>query len=93
LAVGGDEQEADYQSTSLTASQDRYLEIDSNGFYNYTSGTETKFKRKIIVTDETDYEYFEEITELGVEVIVEWNERGKQYNTEVISHLYNWYGN
>ncbi|NQU82779.1 MAG: type II secretion system protein [Parcubacteria group bacterium] len=28
----------------------RYLRIDANGFYNYTVGTVTKFKRKVAIT-------------------------------------------
>lgn len=84
LAVGGGEQEADYQSTALTASQNRYLKTDSNGFYNYASGTETKFKRKIIVTQEAG-------GYLQVRVIVEWQEREKEHSIEVINLLYNWY--
>ncbi|MCX6759705.1 MAG: hypothetical protein NT012_04050 [Candidatus Nealsonbacteria bacterium] len=87
LAVGDGEQEADYQSTTLESYLGRYLKIDTNGFYNYISGIETKFKRKILVTESIDgdgYLYLE------VKVIVEWSERGMEHNTKVINHLYKW---
>lgn len=84
LGVGGGEQEADYLSNSLATSQNRYLKIDSNGFYNYTSGANTSFKRKIFVTQEAG-------GYLKVRVRIEWEERGKNYSLEVIDFLYNWY--
>jgi len=84
LGVGGSEQEADYLSNSLAASQNRYFNIDSNGFYTYGSGTNTKFKRKIFVTQEAG-------GYLKVRVRIEWQERGKDYSLEVIDFLYNWY--
>jgi len=31
----------------------QFLKIDSNGFYNYTEGSNTKFKRKITITKES----------------------------------------
>jgi len=81
LAVGDGDQEADYQSTTLESYLGRYLKIDTNGFYSYnTSGIETKFKRKILVTEAC----------LEVKVIVEWSERGREHSVEVINHLYNW---
>jgi len=44
---------------------------------------QSKFKRKILVTESID-------GYLEVKVIVEWSERGREHNTEVINHLYNW---
>lgn len=83
LAVGEGNQEADYQSMVLESYQGRYLRIGDNGFYNYASGMETKFKRKIAVTEKSD-------GYLEVKVIIEWSERGREHNIEVINHLYNW---
>ncbi len=82
LAVGGGWQEADYLSTALTASLDRHLRIDPSGFYNYASGTETRFRRRILVTQEVGF--------LQVRVIVEWRERERVHSIEVINRLYNW---
>jgi hypothetical protein len=83
LAVGLGWQEADYQSTALATSQSRNLKIDSSGFYNYSSGSDTVFKRRIRVIPVSDY--------LQIEIIVEWTDRGKDYSVEVIDYLYNWY--
>lgn len=45
----------------------RYLKIDGQGFFNYTSGADTKFKRKIIITSEANA--------LNVVVAVEWSKK------------------
>lgn len=83
LAVGEGWQEADYLSTALATSQSRNFRIDSDGFYNYSTGDTTVFMRRIRVIPVSDY--------LQVEVIVEWTDRGQQYDVEVINLLYNWY--
>jgi len=59
-----------------------YLKFDGN-FYNCTSGTDTKFKREIT------------ITQLGVDILnvsvqVEWQEKGKFHKVEAQENLYNW---
>ncbi|MGA2418049.1 MAG: prepilin-type N-terminal cleavage/methylation domain-containing protein [Candidatus Staskawiczbacteria bacterium] len=78
--------EADYESTRMSPWVDTdYLKIDSSqngsGFYNYTSGTDTKFKRKIIITclpdkdctDTSDYI-------IKVVVQVSWNQKATILN-------------
>ena len=47
---------ADYTSTFLSTGggDGNYLKINQNGFYNYASGTSTKFERKFIVDSVTD---------------------------------------
>jgi len=77
-----DYQSLEFPDTDCNLGAGNYLKYDGN-FYNCFSGSETKFKRQIIVTDETDY--------LQVRVIVGWSDRGKDYSVEVINHLYNWY--
>ena len=49
----------------------------------FLDGTQSKFKRKIVVTESID-------GYLEVKVIVEWSERGREHSVEVINHLYNW---
>ena len=39
--------EADYTSDGLVVFANRFLRVDNDNFYNYTSGTETRLKRKI----------------------------------------------
>jgi hypothetical protein len=75
--------EVTYQSQALESYQERYFKINSNGFYNYTSGTDTKFKRKITIQKITD-------DQLRIISKVEWEERGESYNLTAVSDLYNW---
>ena len=59
------------------------LKIDG-GFYNYTSGTETKFKRKITIK-KVDSD------NIKVEVNVGWTERGRTHNLKALEYLTSWY--
>lgn len=76
--------EADYQAQTLNDEYDGdYLNIDGNGFYSYSTGIPTKFKRKItIAPDGSDI--------LKVTVMVEWKEKGETYIHTVQENLYNW---
>ena len=78
--------EADYTALqildpTLTAyGSGRYLQMNSQGFFNYTSGTNTKFKRKITITSGANI--------LNVSVAVEWS---KKYPALVLEEkLYDW---
>jgi len=77
--------EIDYNDASLTASQNRFLKLDSNNFYNYESGQNSKFKRKVII---------QEITVQGVagvlnvKVEVFWNGKGSPFAAE--GNFYDW---
>jgi len=76
--------EADYKTQNLTRSYaGTYLNIDNSGFYSYSSGSPTKFKRKISIAKDTDI--------LKISVQVEWRERGKDYQVTVQENLYKWY--
>lgn len=58
----------------------RYLKVDGNGLYNYTAGTDTKFKRKITITPISGT--------LQVIVTVSWS---ADYNDSVLEEiLYDW---
>ena len=59
------------------------LKIDG-GFYNYTSGTETKFKRKITIEKKDS-------DNIKVEVNVEWTEKGRTHNLKALEYLTGWY--
>jgi prepilin-type N-terminal cleavage/methylation domain-containing protein len=78
--------EADYLSEELTSyfGAGRFLKIDSNGFYNYTNGTYTKFNRKITIQNIS-------ATQTRVIVIVSWQEKSKDYSLTAVEDLYNWY--
>jgi len=59
------------------------------GFFNYTSVTETKFKRKITITAPATPECpAADCRSVKVEVI--WSEKGKPYNFSAQENLYNW---
>ena len=81
--------EADYSDTSLTHAYDGdFLMIDGNDFYNYTSGSVTNFKRKIVISDKKNLDAtappdYEKMT---VTVTVYWGDE----SVEVKEHLYDW---
>lgn len=79
--------EVDYNDTVLTAyvGAGRYLKIDG-GFYNYESGTNTKFKRKITIVQDSDGGN----PCLKVSVLVEWQQVGKTHQVTAQEYLYNW---
>jgi prepilin-type N-terminal cleavage/methylation domain-containing protein len=62
----------------------RYLNIDSDGFYSYLFGTQTKFKRKILIEPI-------ENNKMKVVVIIQWKQKSKTYEIEVVEHVTNWY--
>ena len=77
--------EADYNDPSLVSAS-RYLKING-GFFNYDSGQYTVFKRRIIVTSDTD----RGTAILRVSVEVSWQERGKTHQVAVQENLYKWW--
>ena len=76
--------EGDYNAQSLVPYQDRNLYIDSDGFYSYSPGVLTKFKRKISI-DEISSE------KMRVLVEVKWTERGRTHSFEALEHITNWH--
>jgi len=82
--------EIDYQNQSLSSYSDRYLKVDSNGFYNYTNGNSTIFKRKIIIQVIPDIGLSADY-HLRVISEVSWTQRGQSYKLSAIEDLYNWY--
>lgn len=82
--------EADYITQTLTDIYDGdFLKIDG-GFYNYTLGTNTKFKRKITIFDKTDLDGDMIIDMFKVSVLVEWQEKGETHSVPAQENLYNW---
>lgn len=81
--------EAGYNDASLTGCVGacgydnlRFLKING-GFYNYSSGNDTKFKRKITITQIG-------LDELEISVEVTWKEKGKTSKITAQENLYNW---
>jgi len=78
--------EIDYNDSVFTnwTEPGRYLKIDSNGFYNYDNGDDSKFKRKITITHINP-------DEIKVKVQITWPGKGSSLEVlEVEEHLYNW---
>ena len=73
--------EVDYDDQALSSYADRYLRING-GFYNYDSGTITKFKRKIIIQQDAD--------EISVMGIVNWQEMNKDFEVRALEKLKKW---
>jgi Tfp pilus assembly protein PilV len=66
--------EADYTSPRLLGKSGDYLNTDVNGFYSYATGTQTKFKRKITITQVPDVDgQSDHIVKVKVEV--SWDEK------------------
>jgi prepilin-type N-terminal cleavage/methylation domain-containing protein len=77
--------EIDYKTKNLNQTYlGRYLNIDNDGFYSYSAGTPTKFKRKITISKPSP-----DIIEVFVEV--QWEERGRIHSLSGQENLYNWY--
>ncbi|MBZ9569598.1 prepilin-type N-terminal cleavage/methylation domain-containing protein [Patescibacteria group bacterium] len=55
----------------------------NGGFYNYSSGTDTEFQRRITIFDKTADMF-------KVSVSVGWRAKGKTYQIEAQENLYNW---
>jgi len=92
---GGDWR-ADYTTNSLTDlySPGVYLKLNISGWYNYSAGTDTRFRRKITISNKQNLleppngpsgiDYF------TVTVVVEWQEKGKDYLVTAEERLYQW---
>jgi len=60
-----------------------FLKINADGLYGYDAGTDTKFKRKITITQVTT-------DQLQVDSQVLWNYNGNNYSVTSSGYLYNW---
>ena len=91
--LGQGNYEADYDDTGLSPFGDNYLKTTTGGFYSYSStGSETKFKRKITITNGTDGSDGDDIIDyITVSVSVMWEEKGKLYTITAQEKLYDWY--
>ena len=74
----------EYNSNNLLSlSGNLALKLDSNGYYQYSSGNDTLFHRKITVNNINDHE---------IDVIseVSWSQRGKSFDVSAKIKLYDW---
>jgi prepilin-type N-terminal cleavage/methylation domain-containing protein len=79
------EYEMDYNDSTLFpwVNQGRYLKFN-NSFYNYESGQETIFKRKIRVDRTAGPD------EILICSVVQWQERGISHQVQSCEKMYNW---
>lgn len=66
---------------------DTFLKKDGNGFYNYISGTDTIFKRKIIIENSSQNPA---TVEKVVKVEVSWREKSGPQMIQAELRLFNW---
>lgn len=76
--------QADYNDTALSLYSGEELKF-GQGFYNYDSGQDTIFKRKIIISQSPKNP---EILQVSVEV--SWRERGRDHQITAQENLYDW---
>ncbi len=72
--------EIDYNDSNFSLYRGRKLRIDSNGFYNYETGKETDFKRKIKITPDSN----------KINIVVEVSWPGKYSPFTLEENLYDW---
>ena len=80
--LGADTYRAQYNSSSLLAFQDVPLKLDASHLYNYDSGTDTLFRRKITLSVPA-------VDILKVTAEVSWPGQNSPLKAE--EFLYNWY--
>jgi len=77
-----DYQSLEFPDTTCSLGAGNYLKYNGS-LYNCSSGLNSRFKRKIIVSKPSD-------DMLEVSVLVEWQERGAPHQVTAQENLYNW---
>ena len=78
---------AEWNSVSLLSFQNVFLKKDSNGFYNYSSGQDTIFKRKITIEDSLQNG---PTIEKVAKVEVSWTEKSGPKTIQAELRLFDW---
>lgn len=79
--LGDGEYEVNYNSTDLSPYRNRFLNLDNNNRYTYSSGNPTPFKRKIIIQNSADA--------IKVISIVSWKSRAGDSQIQLEDVFYN----
>ena len=82
--LGEGEHRVQYNVANLLFPGSVVLKVDSNGFYQYDTGTDTSFFRKITL------DYMGTTNQIKVTSEVTWNENGRQNSVKAELMLYNW---
>lgn len=80
-----------YQTLQGHPYSDEPLNVDDSSGYNYSSGSPTKFRRKISISEKTDLDEDGEPDKMKTSVKVIWKERGREHTIEILEYIYNWY--
>ncbi|MFA5386356.1 MAG: hypothetical protein WC297_01700 [Candidatus Paceibacterota bacterium] len=81
------EYEVEYNTMSLTAYSARKIKIDSaTGLYNYSTGKDTNFTRKIQIQNICN----PDCDEIKVNSIVSWKIKGGSHEINAEDHFFNW---
>lgn len=76
--------EVQYIAPRIAIYSDSCLVKNEHDFYNYTSGNNTKFKRKIQITSASP-------DKLELEIFIYWSKRGGGYHELILKqYIYNW---
>jgi hypothetical protein len=82
--IGTGDKEADYQSSNLSNFLNNYLKKNNQGFFQYSDGENTIFKRKITISQIDP-------NKVQVRVEITWSEKGVQKNFTIVDEISNWY--
>ncbi len=83
LSIDGD-YEVEYTIPHISIYADSYLVKNEHNFYNHMLGDDTKFKRKIQITNISS-------DKIELEIIVYWRKRGGGEHELILKqHIYNW---
>lgn len=77
----------DWNSQSLLSFSDTFLKKDANGLYNYSSGQDTIFKRKIIIENSSQNPA---TVEKVAKVEISWQEKSGPKIIQAELRLFNW---
>ena len=86
--------QADYKAGTLVSGSNnqlqsydpnKFLKLDSEGFYSYDGSADSIFKRKITIIEDPAPDV------LKVDVSVTWDFNGQSFNFNTVEYIYNWH--
>jgi hypothetical protein len=76
--------QADYtDDDSLSSYGGNYLNVDNDGFYSYSAGSQSLFQRKIHIATSTASSAY-------IIVTVYWTEKGREHEVRVDEEIHSW---
>lgn len=84
--LGEGEHRVQYNTLDFLSPGSQVLKINSNGFYQYDTGTDTSFSRKVTI----QYVLGDD-DQIIVTCEVNWLEKARNRSIQIETRLYNWY--